>query len=57
MVGEKSMRKIYLIEWKCDWGLSHSDIIKAKDKAGAWTKLKWRHPFSVSRLISITELD
>ena len=51
-------KKIYLIKWECGWGLSHSDIVKAKDKAQAWTKLKWRHPFeTVSRIISITELD
>lgn len=50
-------QKIYLIEWHCNWSLSHSDIIKAKDKAQAWTKLRWRHFFDrPRRIIKIIEL-
>ena len=49
-------KKIYLIEGRCGWGLFHSDIIKAKDEANAWTKLRWKHPFDVERLINITKI-
>lgn len=50
------MKRIYLVEWKDSWYSTHSDIVRARDKAHAWSKTKWRHPFSTYQIISITEL-
>ena len=40
------MKKIYKVEWCCAWGIPHSDIVKAKDPAQAWSKIKFKHPFN-----------
>ena len=47
-------RKIYFIEWRDIMGGYNSDIIKAKDPADAWKKIKKQFPVFSESIIKIT---
>lgn len=47
-------RKIYLVEWQDVYGGYNSDIIKAKDPANAWKKLKRQYPTFSERVLKIS---
>lgn len=48
-------KKMFFVEWRDSWDILHSSLVRAKDKAHAWAKIRIRHPFSTRRLIDITE--
>ena len=47
-------RKIYLVEWKDIMDGYNSDIIKARDPANAWSKIKRRWPTWAASVLKIT---
>ena len=49
----KLPKDTYHIKWRDDWGTLHSDLVTATSISQAWTKIKWRHPFSTVVLESI----
>jgi hypothetical protein len=52
----KLQKETYYIKWQDAWGVPHSDIVNATSISQAWTKTKWRHPFSTDFLTSIMVL-
>jgi hypothetical protein len=49
-------KKIYCVRWAwVDDGIPNQDIIRARDIAHAWTKLKRKHPYA-AYCYSITEI-
>ena len=51
------MKKVYFVEWKDSWLLPYSTVVKAKDKAQAWAKVRRRHPLSTKQIVRIEEVD
>lgn len=47
-------RKIYLVEWQDILGHYNSDIIKAKDPADAWKKIRNQWPTFAERVLKIS---
>lgn len=47
-------RKIYLVEWKDEFGGYNSDIIKAKDPAAAWREIRKQYPITSKSVLKIT---
>lgn len=47
-------RKIYLVEWQDEFGGYNSDIIKAKDPAEAWGKIRKRYPITSKCVLKVT---
>lgn len=47
-------RKIYLVEWKDVMGGYNSNIIKAKNPADAWKKIKNQHPILATSILKIS---
>lgn len=47
-------RKIYLVEWQDVMGGYNSDIIKAKDPADAWKKIKRQFPVFSASILKIS---
>lgn len=47
-------RKIYLVEWQGITGSYNSDIIKAKDPADAWKKIKRQFPTYSASVLKIS---
>jgi hypothetical protein len=47
-------RKIYLVEWKDIMGDYNSDVIKAKNPADAWKKIKSQHPILAASVLKIS---
>lgn len=47
-------RKIYLVEWKDIMDGYNSDIIKARDPASAWSKIKRQWPTWSASVLKIT---
>lgn len=50
-------RKIYLVEWKDILGGYNSDIIKAKNPANAWKKIRSQNPILAVSVLKISLYD